>query len=326
MACNDINEPTALPDYDANDADLQQVDESVEIVYIDRNGNEHLVDLTKLPITEGAGGFKKSGGSIVGPVGFQGPLLQSLVDTLGGYTSDDALQITATDRYMMTLNAQQSQGNIAVYDHSGELVSSNGPTDVMIAFATDAEELKPGMPRIVFTGPESPLTNGHFWVRNIAEIKVVPSVVEWNLNLTGIGEYRCDRSTFESVASCHASPHPPQTFEQDKEDGSVDVYEGVALWVMLSTVDGNNPPSGHYRFNRELAEQGYTVQIYAEDGFMVELTSEEIAYNNDIILAYRMNGVPLLEEDGPLQLIGSGLPSKRHAIKNIERIELVELP
>ncbi|OEF95911.1 hypothetical protein [Desulfuribacillus alkaliarsenatis] len=338
VACDQLEQSSTTPNNNQDDVTggngdpaVEQSDENldfepIEIVYIDRNGNEHLVDLTMLMHREGVGGFIKSSGSVVDPATFTGPYLQDIVDIFGGYTEEDALEIMATDRYRMTFTKEQAQGHIEIYDRDFNTLSV-GPTDVMVAIESKSEEMNYGMPRLVFTTPDTPIiTHGHFWIRDIAEIKVVPSVIEWTLSLTGYGEYVCDRSTFESVANCHVSPHPPQVFEQENSDGQMDVYEGVALWVMISTVDGNDLPSGHYMVNRELAQQGYTVQIYAEDGFMVELTSDEIYYNNDIILAYRKNGAPLLDEDGPLQLVGEGLPTRRHAIKNIERIELVGLP
>ena len=298
----------------------------VEITYIDRNGNQHIVDLSQLPSSTGKGGFIKSTGAVVEPASFQGPLLQDLADVFGGYTEEDALEITATDKYVMTLSKEQAQGEVAVYDEKGALLQEADPLNVMIALETDDQEMQEGMPRVVFVNEQAPITDGHFWVRNVAQIKIVPSVIEWNLNMHGITQYVCDRSTFESVANCHNSPHPPQIYEQENKSGGIDTYEGIALWVMLSAVDGNDLPSGHYSFNKELVDQGYTVQLYAEDGFMVELTSEEIAYNQNIILAYKKNGSPLAEEDGPLQLVGSGLPTKKHAIKNITKIELVDLP
>ena len=299
--------------------------EKIEIKYIDRNGNQHIIDLSQLPITNGVGGFKKSGGGISGPVGFSGPLLDELVNVYGGFTDEDALEVTATDDYMMTLSKEQTQGDITIYNSDGAPIGT-GPSDVMIAIDSDAEEMKSSFPRIVYVSQDSPITDGHFWVRNIAEIKVVPSIIEWNLTMTGLSEYISDRSTFESIANCHNSPHPPQTFEKENKQGTLDTYEGVPLWALLSTVDGNDLETGHYRFNKELADAGYTVQIVAKDGYKVELTSQEVIYNNDIIVAYRMNNKPLPEEDGPLQLVGSGLPSKQHSIKNIAKIEIVNIP
>jgi len=319
------NNQQANDDVGQEQAGQEANHEKIEITYIDRNGNQHIVDLSQLPITSGTGGFKKSGGGISGPIGLSGPLLDDLVDVYGGFTEEDALEVTATDDYMMTLSKEQTQGDITVYDSDGSPVGT-GPTDLMIAIDSDADEMKSSFPRIVYVSPDSPITDGHFWVRNIAEIKVVPSIIEWNLTMSGLSEYTSDRATFESIANCHNSPHPPQSFEKENKQGTIDTYEGVPLWALLSTVDGNDLETGHYRLNKELADAGYTIQIYAKDGYKVELTSQEVAYNNDIVLAYRMNNQPLPEEDGPLQLVGSGLPSKQHSIKNISKIEIVNIP
>ena len=52
----------------------------MEIVLIDKDGNEKTVDLTKFESVTGEASFKKSTGAIVGPATLTGP---KLVDVLG---------------------------------------------------------------------------------------------------------------------------------------------------------------------------------------------------------------------------------------------------
>jgi len=298
--------------------------EPVIITVTDAGGSSQEVDLTTLEMVSGQGGFVKSTGTIVGPFGFTGPRLSAVMDEVGGLEDGRALEIVASDGYTMTFSYDQAQGRVMTYDKEGEALQI-GELDVIIAAETDTEEMTEGLPRIVFLS-DGTLSDGHFWVKQVAEIKVVSQVGEWEVKLSGIEEAVIDRSTYQSGATCPDTTHPAQTYEDEKKDGSAVVYEGLPLWVLVSMVDGGDAEEGHYRFNRDLAKQGYTVQVIAADGFSVEFTSEEVAYNDDIILAYLADGEPLEEGEGPLRLTGSGLPSKKHAVKQIAVIKLIDLP
>ena len=95
---------------------------------------------------------------------------------------------------------------------------------------------------------------------------------------------------------------------------------------MVSVVDGADDEDGHYRFNRDLSQTGYTVQVIAVDGYKVELSSKDVAYNDGIFLAYLKDDQPLDKDSGPLQLTGPKLPSKQHSVKQVAEIKLVNLP
>lgn len=296
----------------------------VTVEVIDLQGGSRQVDLGSLPSLSQGGGFKKTTGTIVGPSTFTGP---RLLDVLSGvdFEPEHALEVTASDGYTMTLSYEQVQGNVMTYDRDGQAMKIGVP-DVLIALKTSDSKLNEGFPRIVFTGPDAPLTDGHFWVKEVAKMRVVPAVAQWEINLEGLEKAVMDRSTFESTATCPVTPHPSRKWESEAKDGSIEAYEGVGLWVLVSMVDGGDSPEGHYRFNRELAEAGYKVQVFAKDGYVAEFSSEEIAYNNDIFLAYLKNGKPLDEDDGPVKLVGPGLPSKKHSVKQVALIRLIELP
>ena len=91
--------------------------------------------------------------------------------------------------------------------------------------------------------------------------------------------------------------------------------------------DGADTEDGHYRFNRDLAQKGYTVQVISADGYTVEFNSKDVAYNDGIFLAHLANDKPLDADSGPLHF-GSGpnLPDKKHMVKQVKEIKLVNLP
>ncbi len=115
-----------------------------------------------------------------------------------------------------------------------------------------------------------------------------------------------DRPTFESGANCHSV---------NWTDSERQVWKGIPLWLLVGRVD-DSLEHGSDAFNRTLADQGYTVQLIAADGYKIELNSTFVTLNNDIIVANEMNDMPLLEEFWPLRLVGAAL-TKSQMIRNI---------
>lgn len=299
--------------------------EPVEIKLVDKDGQEQTVDLTTLESITGEASFKKSTGAIVGPASLTGPKLVDVLDLIGGIKEGEAIAIIANDGYEMTLTYEQVMGEVMTYDEEGQALQVGG-LDAIVAIESSDEGVLESPPRICYIGEGNPISDGHFWVKDIAEIRVASSVDEWELSLSGIEEATCDRSTFESAATCPDTTHPSQEFESTNKDGETEVYLGVPLWVMVSMVDGADDEDGHYRFNRDLSQKGYTVQVISADGYTAEFDSKDVAYNDGIFLAYLVNDEPLDEDSGPLQLTGPNLPDKKHMVKQVKEIKLVNLP
>lgn len=295
--------------------------DGIFVELIDANGNVKEVDLGELTSVTGQGGFKKSTGAIVGPAEISGPMIMDVLDLIGGISPGDAVEITAADGYMMTFTYDQLQGEVMSYDTSGQALQVGG-FEAILALESVEAELIEGAPRVAFIGDN--ICDGHFWIKDVAQIKVVPSVDEWEIKLSGVKEDVIDRSTYESLATCPDTPHPGQKWETTNKDGEVEVYEGAPLWVVISMVD-DAEEAEHYTFNRELASQGYKIQVIAKDGYAVEFDSMDVAFNDGIFLAYLRNGEPL-GEDGPLMLAGPDLPTKQYMVKEIAEIKLVDLP
>ena len=60
-------------------------------------------------------------------------------------------------------------------------------------------------------------------------------------------------------------------------------------------------------FSRELAAKGYQVEVVGSDGAKVTLDAAQILDRKDIMVAVKVNGNPLGEQDFPLRLVGAGL-------------------
>ncbi|MDH3365864.1 MAG: hypothetical protein OEM29_07695 [Thermoplasmata archaeon] len=263
-----------------------------------------IAQLERMSTYSGSGFFMKSTGTIVGPLNYTGVPLKDIVDLV--YESDNySLTVIAHDGYEMTYNSGQVEnGTFPTYDLEGTLL---GPDDLtlMLAFMENDKKMPVDDIRIVIVDDtETPVTDGHFWTKMVDSINVGRYVEDWTLHLSGVEEMDMDRQTYESLASCyyHTTYY---NYTKDEVDYS---FEGVPLWVLVSAIDGGDVEDGHYMFNDALAEIGYFVNVTGLDGYSGNFTSEQVARNDSIIAAYKLNEEVLEEGDWPLRIVGEDLP------------------
>jgi len=283
-----------------------------------------LADLEKMPAVTGKGSFKKSTGTIEGPFEYKGVKLRELLNRAGA-ADQNGIEVVASDGYSMTYTAEQIDGEVMTYDSDGQAQKPGGTTAVL-AYEMDGQKDFEGIPRIVFLAEENVITDGHLWARDVQTIKVLPEIKDWVITLKGIEEAKMDRATYESAATCPDTQHPAQTYEFTGKEGKTSVYEGIPLWVLISMIDGADPQLGHYRFNDDLARKGYKIKVISKDGYSVELESQLVARNSNIIAAYKKDGSYLPPDEFPLTMTGADLPSKKYMVKQIAEIQLIELP
>jgi len=291
----------------------------VKVTLLD--GSTKTIKLAEVTEITGKGGYKKSTGTMVGPNTFKGVKVLDVIAKAGGMGTAAGVQVVATDGYTLTYSKAQLEGNVLRYDADGDALSMGGVT-AMLAYDEDGKAKFDGSPRFVYTASDTAWTDGHYWIKFVDTLKLVSAVSDWTINMSGVEEVVLDRATYESMVTCGTNPHPAVTFEMTEKDGSVSVYEGAPLWLLLSMIDGGDAPGGHYLFNDAAAEAGYTVIVVAADGFEAEFESAMVARNNDIIVAYLCNGQPLGESDAPLKLVGSALTSGKQRVKTIGEIRI----
>ena len=266
-------------------------------------------------------GFLRSTGRIEGPSAYAVMPMDAILARVGGIRPEQAVRVTARDGYQMVYSLAQVQGGIFTYDDKGNVLRVGGPS-MLLAFESDRDSADK-LPRIIYGRPDDiVITDGHFWAKSVAKVEVIPGVEDWQISLSGVEKTWLDRATFESIVTCPVTPHPAVTWSVAEKDGSTSTYEGAPLWVILSIIDGGDAPGGHYMFNDDLADKGYTVRVISKDGLAAEFDSKSVARNNDIIVAYLKNGEYLTEGDAPLRLVGD-LPTKKHSVKAIAAIEIV---
>lgn len=300
----------------------------IEIRYVlTVNGDSSLTftieQLMALSSQSGSGGFIKTTGAIVGPYNYTGVPVRDLVEMV--YSSDNySLEVVATDGYTMTFSSSQViNGTFAYYNSAGDVIGFDEFT-MLLAYEEEGESLGDMRLRIVIVDDdEFPITDGHFWSKYVRTINVIQYVQDWTVNISGLTDYVLDRQTFESLATCEW--HQTEYIDVDEEEETEDVYLGIPLWVLVSIVDGGEDPAGHYEFNISLAVAGYNITIIASDGYNKTFTSADIAGNDSIIVAYKVNGEYLSVDEGfPLKIEGDISGSMK--VKNISDIVLVDFP
>jgi DMSO/TMAO reductase YedYZ molybdopterin-dependent catalytic subunit len=83
--------------------------------------------------------------------------------------------------------------------------------------------------------------------------------------------------------------------------------------------DSNRHDAGAY--NQELADEGYTLEVTAADGYSVSFESGRVSRDDAVLVAYRVNDAWLGEKHFPLRLVGEGL-QKSEMVGQIARISL----
>ncbi|MCK4651673.1 MAG: molybdopterin-dependent oxidoreductase [Methanosarcinales archaeon] len=271
-----------------------------------------LEEVMAMPSYTAGAGFKKSTGTVVGPFNYTGVNITYLADLVGGIAPSESVKITASDGYSMTYTYAQVVGEIATYE------GTTGPLTMVLAYEEDGDPISGdygGPLRVAFVGPDSPITDGHFWVKYVGKIEILGGVSEWNLTLTGAIRDIPDRSTFESCVGCHRASWT----DSDSQE-----WSGIPLWLLVGVVDdAHNETAKHY-FNDTVADDGYNVTVIAGDGYSKKFNSTTVARNDDIILANEMDGAVLSEGNWPLKLVGPTL-KKSEMVGNVAEIRIPEL-
>jgi DMSO/TMAO reductase YedYZ molybdopterin-dependent catalytic subunit len=207
----------------------------------------------------------------------------------------------------MTVSYDQiTQGDFITYDPgTGDEVKIQDLLKVVIAYERGGkplpEDSEGPLKLVVMTAKNNQVVDGHWAVKWINQISIKSLAQEWKLPLGGAITEDMDRGTFQSCAApaCHGKTWT---------DGKAQVWSGVPLWLLAGRVDDEVKHSDG-AYNDKLADQGYQVHVVAVDGYKVVLESARIKRNNNILVAYLVNGNPLDDKDFPLRLVGSDLQS-----------------
>lgn len=281
-----------------------------------------LSDYEKMTEIELFGGYKTSAGSIRGPNKFTGIPLSEVLNISGEISDENSIRITAADGYAMVFTWEELNGDFLTFDPAtGNEVEAGKELIPVLAYMQDDEPLFEGSGpfRLVILGEEGLITEGHFWIKQVTNVEVIPAIREYSIILSGALNETMDRSTFESGTKCPDTTPNHRGVYVDADDR---IWTGIPLWLLVGRIDDNVTHTA-YAYNRALADQGaYKVQVIAGDGYTVELNSSFVKLNENIVLANELDGSALPEPYWPLRLVGKDL-AQGQMIRNVVEIKLV---
>ena len=280
----------------------------------DSSTNYTLDDLTSLPSVTGNTGFVKTGTypPVIGnPTNWTGVPVLHLLSLVDNLPANHSLQILSADGYMTYFNMTEVQGSVEAYNSTtGESI---GPRDftMVLAYKQNGEFLtnETGGPLRLALIPEGDYVSaGHSWPKLVRKITIIDETDPWSLELKGVNSWNMTHDVYYSLGSC--PHHRKNTTLNDVR------YFGVALWTIISSMDGGNDV--HYSFNNSLVSTNYTVTVWSDTGSHLNFTSYDIAFNNNLILAGWADEMILVPPEWPLKLVTAG----GLFLDNIVRIEM----
>ncbi|MCG3221734.1 MAG: hypothetical protein H7641_10175, partial [Candidatus Heimdallarchaeota archaeon] len=200
--------------------------------------NYTMADLMELEPIEGYGGYKKATGTIVGPFLYKGVSLDILLEEVGGISSNEELEVIASDGWKVTYTSQMISGNVIAYDNeTGDNLGVN-EFQIILAYEIDGSKIssEDGPLRLAFISAEGYLTDGNLWAKKVATMKIKSATNMWSVYLYGISNDSIDRSSFEAAMFSGDENH--SIFFVLQEDLRNNTYQGIPLWVIISIIDG----------------------------------------------------------------------------------------
>ena len=286
------------------------------LTVIGANGQQVVLNETSMAALAsytGKAGFKSSGGYIAAVGDYTGVPVLTLLDLVGGITSDQTLTVTASDGYSMVYTYDQVNGkDFTAYDPiTGSEAAPTQPMTLCVNYFQNGTALSSaeGPLRIGVVGPEGLLTEGHFWTKMTSKLEVTNNVRDWSVTVNAIN---CSPLSMDRQAWTADYNH----FTLNWTDSNGNVWSGSALWRWVSWYNYNGGIS-----NATL-DQGYAVKLISGDGSSVTLDDSKVKLNDNIIVAGKLNGAILSDPYWPLTLVGSDVTNEQ-MIKNIVGIEIV---
>jgi hypothetical protein len=158
------------------------------LTVIGANGQKVVLNSTSMAALSSftaKGGFESSGGAIEDVGNYTGVPIQTLLNLVGGMTSDETLTVTGSDGYSMVFTYSQVNGQgFTTYDPvTGSEVQSTQPLTMVVNYFQNGVPLTSdiGPLRVGVLGSEGLLTEGHYWVSLVTQLQVTGNVQDWNV-------------------------------------------------------------------------------------------------------------------------------------------------
>jgi hypothetical protein len=291
-----------------------------------------LAELQALPAYTGWSGLKNSAGTITAPAKVKGIKLADLLTFVGGFSSNQSLDVTASDNYGMTFLYDEvaSGGGITMYNATtGEVEAAKAPASLVLTYEnaglpiTDADG-GPLRLAVAQQTNENQVADGHLMVKWVSNVVIRGEVKDWSVKMTGLKikgkrqTYTLDRASYESCSTpgCHgASWVDPSTTK---------TWSGVPLFLTIGKIDGGKGHGGYGAYNEARARKGYWIKLISASGAYSLISSRAIINNDRVLLADKLMGSELTTDYYPLRLVGpvKKVPLKK-SIGQITKIKLL---
>ena len=284
--------------------------------------NYTMTELMSFPSITDSAGYRKSTGTLVGPNIYKGVELSVLLEDVGGIVPGEEIEVIADDGYKVSFTSEMLKGKLPSYDsETGDYI---GIADfrIILAYEVDGVAISDGTSVLRIAAlpieGEDYFTDGSPWVKEVVKIKLI-SEVSWIVYLYGITNDSINKPTFE--AYMHINDSELRVVYQLQEGDRTNTYEGLALWRIISFIDGE-VVGGLTTFNDSLALSGYDVVLKNPSSESLTLRSEDIARNDSYVLAARKNSVYLIGNEAPLIIVGPNV-SISQTIMGINEIHII---
>jgi hypothetical protein len=172
------NEEDNTQDDENNDNIIPAGEEILSIIYESQEKNFTLLDLEELETYSGSGSFIKTkvlpDVIINGPYNFTGVKFSTLISQMDSLPDNYNITVTASDGWTSEFTMNQTNGEIDVYNETGDIIEYGNVT-MILAYIEDDEYISDeevGPLRIAFVG-ENAITESNLWSKMVETIEII---------------------------------------------------------------------------------------------------------------------------------------------------------
>jgi hypothetical protein len=159
---------------------------AMSLTLVGADGQQKVITQTNIAALQsytGKGGYEESGGLIAGYGSYTGVPVTTLLNLVGGITSDQELNVSASDGYTMVFTYNQTvngQGFSMYNPATGNPATPTQPIELVLSYYLNGTALASGDGplRISILGSEGLLTAGRYWVSMVTELQVIPDTTD----------------------------------------------------------------------------------------------------------------------------------------------------
>lgn len=155
---------------------------NLSLTLVGANGQQTVLNsskLTALKSITATGGYNDTDTGTIYSGNFTGVPVLTLLNLVGGVTSDDNVTFTGSDGYQITYTSQQVQGQgLNTFDPTtGATAQSTQPLTVIVAYYSNGTSIASGKGplTVAVVGPQGLFTNGYWWAYLLVKIEVIPA-------------------------------------------------------------------------------------------------------------------------------------------------------